>query len=130
MILGCQAKFEYDLNQPVTTVASAAAREGGCNEGIGDIVLPLFVRDETVYAANFSEDTFRSIEPGMLQEDVLGRLGEPLQRRDLILDGGKTMHRLWDYAQRSDGDEAFFVRAIEFDPQGKVLGRCAAFNWD
>lgn len=90
---------------------------------------------ETEYAPGYSEEAFREIEPGMLQEDVLQRLGEPLFRdwdhglglgyTPIFMDRGEEC---WHWS-RSATYTHYSVRTTHFQ-DGVVSEKVAYIFWD
>jgi hypothetical protein len=78
-------------------------------DGLMSCVLPLLFREDTEYAPGYSPAGFRSLRPGMSQDDVFDVLGPPLEK--YALEGGREGWR-WS---RSRGDRSYRVRVAIFE---------------
>lgn len=79
---------------------------------------------DTRYAAEYSEGEFQSIRVGMTKQEVLDRVGPPL---NAIKDQG------WMYSEDNAfayWDFAWLVRAVNFDAEGRVIEINARVNYD
>ncbi|MEM7165834.1 MAG: hypothetical protein AAF581_10240 [Planctomycetota bacterium] len=70
--------------------------------------------DNTVWAADFTDRSFRDIAVGMVMRDVVVQLGQPLQRSGDLPDNG-----CWHYTVPRDGKGSFRCRLVLFQ-NGRV----------
>jgi hypothetical protein len=93
----------------------------------------LFVK-ETTYSVGFSEEKFSKIREGMLEEDVLKILDQPLRVSEYI---GQRIYesnwtnepsrvigvefRWWLYSLPAERSDSYEVRSVKFSPDGKVI---------
>lgn len=68
---------------------------------------PLF---ETVYAPGFSRGAFNQVTPGMSSSEVLGILGEPLEKNETKY----SPEIIWYYSKGKNLDANYFARGIYF----------------
>lgn len=74
--------------------------------------------DDTRYARRFEEDLFRSLAPGMRQDEVRARIGEPLLTHDL------SNERIgWYYSQPGEQTQDYRPRVLIFDSRGVLVAR-------
>lgn len=79
---------------------------------------------DTRFAPGYSEEAFASLQVGMTKDEVLQRLGPPLNAQ---------ADQSWVYSE--DGactwwDFAWLARGVQFDPQGRVIETRAVVNYD
>ena len=101
-------------------------------------------QDSTLYPPTYSESGFRSVRPGYTMEQVERLTGPPL---DIHTDSDKVVpsgeheaHRggpspsgkTWSYTMpdREMGSCAYYVRELQFDRHGRVVGKDVGFQWD
>jgi hypothetical protein len=77
-------------------------------DGLEGCVLPLAVKEDTVYAPGYSTEAFRRVRTGMSKDEVFALLGEPLNR--YAVDDGREGWR-WT---RSARDSSYRVRVALF----------------
>lgn len=93
----------------------------------------LFVK-ETTYSVGFSEEKFSKIREGMLEEDVLKILDQPLRVSEYV---GQRIYesnwtkepssvigvefRWWLYSLPAERSDSYEVRSVKFSPDGKVI---------
>jgi hypothetical protein len=82
-------------------------------------------RHATRYAAGYAENAFAQIRPGMTREEVLGRLGQPLER---VGYPSSRPEFEWRYSQPASRSGHFHLRAVEFGPDGKVSAVLRRFH--
>lgn len=124
VVLAVQAEDVYDLNDPQSVTAWQKARRLTARY-LGPVLLPLIYDEHTTYAPGFSEEAFRSLKAGMLEEDVRKALGDPLTRR--TISGGRSV--LY-YSQQTTSRDNYLVRTVVIDAQGRLLDRHAEFYVD
>ena len=95
--------------------------------GLPEAVCALTFADDTVYAERFSDEQFEAIAGGMTEEEVLRRLGPPI-------DAPWTPQKpeTWDRGMRwsrSGNDSHYKVRVILFR-EGRVTEKVAEFYVD
>jgi hypothetical protein len=78
-------------------------------DGLDGWLLSKGFAEESDYAAVYSDDAFRTVTHGMTTEEVLARLGAPLERG--ARDGARESWR-WS---RSRGDQSYRVRVVVFE---------------
>jgi hypothetical protein len=80
-------------------------------DGLDGLLLSRFIVDfeDTRYASGYSDRAFRAVRVGMSTQEVLGLLGEPLERSRSERSGLDT----WRYSV-SPSDASYRVRVIQF----------------
>ena len=101
-----------------------------CSEpgGVSDIVLDLLLEDDTVYAPGYTDAGFNSIEVGMAEDEVLRRLGPPIDEPW----HPETVDPNWDTRMRwtrSAHDSNYKCRLLVFRA-GHVVAKHAEFYVD
>ena len=75
-------------------------------DGLHGYLISCLLKDDTIYASGYSDNSFRKIKKGMSQKVVLELLGEPLNKRKL--DNSKES---WFYSK-----SARLCRSLKRDP--------------
>jgi hypothetical protein len=78
-------------------------------DGWPGALLPLMLEDDTEFASGYSPLRFWLIGKGMTREEVIARLGEPLERGALEQSG----EQVWRWS-RSPHDSSYRIRAVLF----------------
>jgi len=81
-------------------------------------------RHATRYASGFSESTFAQVQTGMTQKEVLGLLGQPLERVTFASSPAVE----WRYSQAATRSGHFHLRTVRFTPEGKVKAAVRGFH--
>jgi hypothetical protein len=124
--LSCRGQAVYDLNaQAKPDSSKSPPRSSSWKEAVGEVVLPLFDKNDTEYAPGFKEEVFRSVEMGFSQDEVKRRLGEPLSSKTFA--DGNTC---WYYSRHGKKSKSYFLRLLEFDGKGILVARRAEFYVD
>jgi outer membrane protein assembly factor BamE (lipoprotein component of BamABCDE complex) len=89
------------------------------------LLLPLLYSHDTRYAALYREEAFRSVRPGVTEEEIRTALGDPLEKTRL--EDGRFM---WHYTKPGPKTQDFLVRIVEFDAARRVLRIHAEFYVD
>ena len=88
---------------------------------------------DTAYSSGYSEDAFNLIRPGMTQQEVLQRLGEPLTHSEVnsLWNEGEQafVSELWNYSRQANNAN-YFQRRILFDRDHRVLRTEKEIYWD
>lgn len=84
-------------------------------------------RNATRYATGYSDRAFAEIRPGMTRAEVLGRLGQPLER---VGYPSSRPEFEWRYSQAATRSGHFHLRAVQFGPDGKVVTVLRRFHRD
>jgi hypothetical protein len=79
----------------------------------------LFFPDDTIYAPGYSENAFRKIGAGQLEEEVLALLGEPLEKKLSPASG----HEYWYYSEHGPRYQNFWNKIVIFDPSSERVSR-------
>jgi outer membrane protein assembly factor BamE (lipoprotein component of BamABCDE complex) len=124
-MLSCSGASVYDLNTKSQPEPPKPPRSTSWREALGEVVLPLFDRNDTEYATAFKEEVFRALEMGLSQDDVKRRLGEPVSTK--TFSDGDTC---WYYSRHGKQSKSYFVRLLEFDGKGILVARRSAFYLD
>ena len=91
-----------------------------------DQVASWFYASDTLYAARFSCHQFDSVKEGTSQEELLARLGEPLDRR-LI----SARQEYWYYSRHGASSQNYWNFIVVVDPRARrVVGRLKEFYTD
>lgn len=85
---------------------------------------PLYPAIDTRFAPGYTEQAFAALEVGMTKEEVLQRLGPPLNAQ---------ADPAWVYSE--DGacgwwDFAWLGRGVQFDAEGRLIETRAAVHYD
>jgi hypothetical protein len=97
-------------------------------------MMQMLLPDQTIYASGFSEQKFSQVRRGMSEAEVLGILGQPLEVYEYA-SGRKypspwslkpstrtgVEFRWWSYSKSGRLYDSYAVRAIKFDPSGRVV---------
>lgn len=81
--------------------------------GVSIAPIALMATLETEWAPNYREFEFHRIQPGETREQVLARLGEPLERF------ARGARESWVYT-RSPNSNHYWYRVVYFDSSGRV----------
>ena len=84
----------------------------------------LYPSIDTHFAPEYTERQFQAIQVGMTKQEVLERLGSPL---NAVEDQG------WVYSEDNAfpyWDFAWLVRAVNFNSEGRVIEASARVNYD
>lgn len=128
--------FSYDLLTPedVLRTRERSAWKGAWLARLGELVLPLLAPGDTEYAPGFNEDAFVAIKTGAREREVLERLGQPLDKKSFpepimrkVFPDGSTA---WYYSRHGPRSKSFFVRALVFDGEGRVIRRFREYYID
>ena len=92
-------------------------------DGIGGLIWGLFFREDTVFAAGYTDSGWRSVRVGMTEDDVTGRIGEPLQ---VWTNQDASVGMRWS---KSPGDTHYRCRFLQFN-NGRVSEKHAKFYVD
>lgn len=93
-------------------------------DGLGGLLAPLIVGNDTEYAPEYSHRSFMKISPGMNGTQVEEIIGPPLDKY-VVQETGETG---WLYS-RTPSDSSYRERAILFR-DGKVVERLSGFYVD
>lgn len=85
---------------------------------------PLYPAIDTRFAPGYTEQAFAALEVGMTKQEVLQRLGPPLNAQ---------ADPAWVYSE--DGtfgwwDFAWLARGVQFDAEGRLIETRAAVHYD
>nr|WP_256433108.1 outer membrane protein assembly factor BamE [Myxococcus sp. CA040A] len=94
-------------------------------DGVSGALLACIVGEDTVYSARYSDRGFRTILPGMSEEQVRHALGEPLRVQELDPPYGAV----WSYSKSAKKDN-YRIRTVRFGEDGKVVTKTAEFWLD
>jgi hypothetical protein len=127
VVVTTRVPFSYDLQKVGldTGTRDRLSATNGWQARLGELVLPLLDPGDTEYADGFSQEAFDDIVIGSTEEDVLSRLGKPLQKRNFP--DGTTV---WHYTRHGKRSKSFFIRALEFDENGCVRRRWRRYYVD
>jgi hypothetical protein len=123
--ISCGGTRNYDLNERDTRPAEPPPRDSSWKDKLGELIMPLFDKDDTEYSSGFNETVFRSLEMGLPQNEVARRLGNPFLTRTFA--DGNTC---WYYSRHGRKWKSYFVRVLEFDRDWRLMRRYAAFYVD
>lgn len=89
-----------------------------------EVYFPPYPAVDTRFAPGYSEAAFQRLEVGMTRDEVLDRIGRPLN---------SLADPYWVYSE--DGacalwDFAWLVRGVQFDERGRVVGLTAFVAYD
>ncbi|HEX6899357.1 MAG TPA: hypothetical protein VF789_06570 [Thermoanaerobaculia bacterium] len=101
---------------------------------LGELFLPVLDPGDTKYSSGFNEEVFAKITVGARKQDVLEKLGEPLDRKSFpepimkkaFPNGGEA----WYYSRHGPESKSYFVRVIVFDGQGRVARKSRYYYVD
>ncbi len=115
------------LKQIAVAMAAVAAMIIGIHlwliDGIGGLIWGSLFQEDTAYAAGYTARGWRAVRLGMAEDDVRGRIGQPLQVWT-NQDGSVGMR--WSH---SPGDTHYRCRVLQFD-NGRVTEKHAEFYVD
>src|SRR5262249_24865739 len=78
-------------------------------DGIASCLLAALFQEDTEYAAGYASGAFQRLRPGMMKDEVLAILGQPLHKYPV-----KGAREGWRWS-RSPGDRSYRVRVVIFD---------------
>jgi hypothetical protein len=91
-----------------------------------DLVASWFYPSDTVYSADFSPHRFRTVSKGMRREDLVDRLGPPLEKRII-----NDRREYWYYSRRGERFQNYWNFIVIVDPiNGKVIEKFKEFYTD
>lgn len=114
----------YDLNDARPATGLNRVKRAVLGSAM-QVILPIIYDEKTRYAPGYREEAFRSLKPGMSEEEVRKLLGEPLSRRT-IPDGRTVLY----YSEQATPTDNYLMRNLVFDDQGRLLERRAEFYVD
>jgi hypothetical protein len=121
-------RFSYDLNgggAPPSWDQPPESTDGSWSAALGEAVLPLFFKDDTIYSAEFDETKFRGLPMRVDQSTVEKELGPPISTKAF-----PDSSVCWYYSKAARSSGNYFVRVLEFDGAGVLLARRAYFYVD
>jgi hypothetical protein len=92
-------------------------------DGLDGLIFGLLLKEDTEYAAGYTDTKWRSIRIGMTEADVRAILGEPLQ---VWQNRGESVGMRWS---RSPGDTNYRCRVILLE-NDRLVERHAEFHLD
>jgi len=106
----------------------------GWQARLGEVVLPLLSPGDTEYAPGFSQQAFDRIKIGAREQEVLENLGEPLFRKSfpepIMKESCPNGCSVWYYARHGPRSKSYFVRAFEFDGEGRLARKFREYGLD
>ena len=81
--------------------------------------------DETIFAAGFSEPTFRALDLGASMDEARKHLGEPLSHS--TASNGRI---IWHYSAPAKPSSSYLVRTLQFDAGGKLIRKGSDYYLD
>lgn len=120
------ARKRYRLSILVFLLLLPAALVGWYQATRLDRVAAWLYPSDTVYATRFSPGQFRRVADGMRRRELIGLLGQPLERR-VIAD----RQEYWYYSRHGARFENYWNFIVIVDPgAGQVVGRFSEFYTD
>lgn len=111
---------------PISIVSRQGAQLGYGPAETKDWMLSVMLGEgQTRFGTDFSERAFLRVRIGMTHKQVLGVLGEPVER----CFGGEP-DKLWRYSEPTRGSANFHQRDIWFSTNGTVSSIVKQFYWD
>jgi hypothetical protein len=121
---GFSGKQVYDLNHPRPATGFERAQRAVLGPVV-QLILPVIYDERTRYAPGYQEEVFRSLKPGVGEEEARKLLGEPLSKRTLA-DGRRILY----YSEQQTPTDNYLMRTLVFDGQGHLLERHSEFYVD
>lgn len=91
-----------------------------------DAVASWLYPSDTIYAARFNPAHFRRVVKGMNRKELLGLVGQPLEKRVIT-----SRQEYWYYSRHGARSQNYWNFIVAVDPEaGKVVGRSKEFYTD